>query len=620
MNYDSNSIQTLDFKEAVRKRIEMYMGSADNQGVIQCVREVISNSIDEYAIGFGNQIDIRVGVNSFSCRDRARGLPFGLRNDGTEAMVAIFTTPHTGGKFNDKMYGNAMIGANGIGLKGVALSSKKFIAKSYRDKQCAVFVMEEGEVKDYHVEPTKEPNGTYIYFEPSQIVYRLEPVKIDVDAVLEMCENWSYLNKNLKINITDEDTEEQITYCSKNGIVDFIKNKAEKTALQDEPYVYNLEDDEGNKLEIAFLWGSKKEHAYVFTNGLQNINGGTSLTGAKTAITRTMKNLLGKELNGDFIRNNLFYVINAKVPHASFSDQTKQKVNNPALRPLADKAFSEALKKFAVEHKSEFEKLTAFLNKIAKADAAAEKARDAILNHEKEMKAQRGRPLISDKLNDAKTLGENSLLLVVEGESSGGNMVRGRQASKMNNIGILKLRGKCINPYTHSVEEVLKNEEVKLLCQALGIVYGEPLNPKKLRYGKIGICVDADDDGSHISLLILALVDFLCPEYIKQNRMCWLRSPLFKVGEGKNAEYFYSYKEFTENTHGSGQIIRVKGLGQLEAEDLIATMFNKEKRRLDTINYTDEGIRELRELMGNDVAPRKDFIFNRIDFGGIKIG
>ena len=360
MSYDANSIETLDFVTAIRKRIEMYMGSADNQGILQCIREVISNSIDEFSIGYGNQIDITIdtSINKFTCRDYARSIPFGKRDDGTEAMIATIMLPHTGGKFSDKQYGNAVIGQNGIGIKGVALSAEKFKAISYRDKQQATLIIENGQQKEYKVEPSKERNGTYIEFIPSASVYRLEAPKISFDDVCKMCEDWSYLNKGLKFILTDIVNNKTITYYSKDGISDFIRAKVSST-IQKEPYIYSVEDNEGNKIEIGFLWGSKHEMSYVFTNGLHNLNGGTSLTGAKTAITRTMNNLSGGKYNGDFVRDNLCYVINAKVPHASFSDQTKMRVNNGPLKPLADKAFTEGLKEFSKTHPEEFEKMAA---------------------------------------------------------------------------------------------------------------------------------------------------------------------------------------------------------------------------------------------------------------------
>lgn len=491
MEYNANSIETLDFVHAIRKRIEMYMGSADNQGVLQCIREVISNSIDEYSIGYGNRIEITVdpSKNFFSCRDYARAIPFGKRNDGTEAMIATFMYPHTGGKFNDKQYGNAVIGQNGTGVKGVALSAEDFKAISYRDGQCATLILHRGELVSYTVAATKEENGTYIEFIPSPDVYRLEKIELSFAEVCAMCEDWSYLNKGLRfilINLADK--RQSVQYYSSNGISDFIKSKL-KPSIQKEPYTYMVEDEEGNKMEIGFLWGANKEMSYVFTNGLHNLNGGTSLTGAKTAITRTMNQYLKASTNGDFIRGNLCYVINAKVPHASFSDQTKMKVNNIALRPLADKAFTEGLKMFAATHKDEFEKIIDLLIRVNRAEQAADRAREKALQIGAEVERnQRRKVFASEKLKDAEYLGQDSTLLLVEGNSASSCIVKARNYKK---FGVLALRGKIINCISNSEEDIFENEEIKLLLSAMNIVPNK-YDSRKLRYGKIGICVDAD--------------------------------------------------------------------------------------------------------------------------------
>ena len=346
--------------------------------------------------------------------------------------------------------------------------------------------------------------------------------------------------------------------------------------------------------------------------------GGAFISGFKTSLTRTFNSLAGTNYDGDTIRSKLEGFVSVKVHIANFSNQAKTSLANPEARTATSAAITAVLKEYAQKYPSDFQKVLDVISKEQKATEAAEKARNAILNHEKEMSsAKRQKSINSPKLSEARKLGADSILLLVEGESSGGSMARGRQAAGIDNIGILKLRGKCINPFTHSLEEVLANEEVKLLCQALGIVYGKPLNEKKLRYGKIAICVDADDDGAHIALLILSLINFLCPEYLTSNRMYWLRCPLFK--QGKN--YYYTYEEFIEAERTSkAQIIRFKGIGQLEGADLKETMFNPQKRHLEPITFEDDGLELLQDLMGSKVEPRKDFVFNCIDFGGIKIG
>ena len=235
--------------------------------------------------------------------------------------------------------------------------------------------------------------------------------------------------------------------------------------------------------------------SYVFTNGLHNLNGGTSLTGAKTAITRTMNNLSGGRYSGDFVRDNLCYVINAKVPHASFSDQTKMRVNNVALKPLADKAFTEGLKEFAKTHQEEFEKIIALLNKVNKANIAADKARESVLNATAAIeKNQKKKTFSSDKLKDAEFLGQDSTLLVVEGDSAAGSMAVARD---IKHYGILAIRGKILNCLAHPDEKIFENDVIHLLLSALNIVPGK-YNAKKLRYVKLAICSDSDSYGGHI--------------------------------------------------------------------------------------------------------------------------
>lgn len=615
MTYDANSIETLDFVTAIRKRIEMYMGSADNQGVLQCIREIISNSIDEFSIGYGDKIEITVDTknNIFTCRDYARSIPFGKREDGTEAMIATFMMPHTGGKFQDKAYGNAVIGMNGTGIKGVALSAEDFCAKSYRDGKCATLILHRGEKIKYEVTSSKEKQGTYIEFSPSSDVYRLEEIHMSYQDICQMCEDWSYLNKGLTFIVKDVIMNKTNSYYSKNGVADFILSKI-TPSIQKNPYIYSVEDEEGNKIEIGFLWGSKKEMSYVFTNGLHNLNGGTSLTGAKTAITRTMNNLSGGKYSGDFVRDNLCYVINAKVPHASFSDQTKMRVNNVALKPLADKAFTEGLKEFAKTHQEEFEKIIALLNKVNKANIAADKARESVLNATAAIeKNQKKKTFSSDKLKDAEFLGQDSTLLVVEGDSAAGSMAVARD---IKHYGILAIRGKILNCLAHPDEKIFENDVIHLLLSALNIVPGK-YNAKKLRYGKLAICSDSDSDGGHIGLLVMAAIYKLAPEFLIEKRLCWLRSPLYIEKIGKTEKYYFTDEE-RNAAKITGELQRNKGLGSLSADQARESMFNPKNQKMDVLEPDNESLELLEQLMGENNDYRKEFIFTKMDFSEIR--
>lgn len=617
MNYTAQDIETLSFRDAVRERVAMYMGSADNQGVLQCIREIITNSIDEMTMGFGDTIEVLLDENnSVTVRDNARGVPFGLRDDGTEAMEAIYTMPHTGGKFNEKVYQN-VAGMNGIGSKGVALSSKYFHAVSTREGKMAALVLRDG-IKDYFevwdgLNP--EAHGTKVTFIPSEEVYNLEPININFEDLKEMCRNWSYLTPKVTFKLANLITNEKVKYKSENGILDFLKDSIKKP-IHKTPLYIKMEEN-GIECEVAMQWAAdRNEHWYVFTNGLANAEGGTSLTGVKTAITNFFKKKFKGEFTPEVARSGLFYVVNCKVPNPSFANQTKTKVNNPELRGLAQRATGQMLDEFSRRYVSEFDSIVELLTKELKAERAAERARKQVLEASKEIeKNQKKKVFASDKLKDAEFLGQNSILLVVEGNSAMGGMAQARDYTK---YGLLAIRGKIINCLSNPEEKIFNNEEIKLLLSAMNIVPGK-YDSKKLRYGKLGICVDADSDGAHIALLIMAALQYLAPEFIREGRLCWLRSPLYIVNNKGKESYYFTDDEFNKVRNKiKGEVTRAKGLGELPAETAQASMFNIDNQRLDVLDYDRKAVDLLYELMGENVEPRKEFIMNKIDFSTIR--
>lgn len=496
IEYNAQSIETLSFRDAIRSRVAMYMGSADNMGVSQCLREIITNSIDEATMGFGKKITIELfNNNRVRITDEGRGCPFGKRDDGTEALEAIYTMAHSGAKFNDKIFQN-VAGMNGIGAKGVALSSDDFIVTSFREGKRAVLKLEKGVKTDFFVEDqVKEVangnlTGTIVEFVPSQEVYNLEPIKINFEEVKKMCRDWSYLSKGISFILIDHTTNEKITYLSKNGMLDFMKENADK-ALHKTPLHITLAEN-GIEAEIVMEWtNSRAETWHVFTNGLENSEGGTSLTGIKTALTNFFKKKLKGEGSPDVLRKGLFYAVSCKVPNPSFANQTKTKVNNPELRGLCQRATTQMLEEFEYRHSDEFQKILELLTKELKAEAAAERARKQVLEAVKDVeKNQKKKVFASDKLKDAEFLGENSILLIAEGDSAMGGLAQGRDYTK---YGIMAIRGKIINALSNPEEKVYDNEEIKLLLSAMNIVPGK-YDAKKLRYGKLAICTDADSD------------------------------------------------------------------------------------------------------------------------------
>lgn len=619
MNYDANSIETLNFRDAIRTRVAMYMGSADNQGVLQCAREIITNSIDEATMGYCDRIVVNLFEdNRITVLDNGRGCPFGLRDDGIDALEAIYTLPHSGGKFNDKVYQNVG-GLNGVGAKGVALSSDKFRAVSMRDGKECELILEKGKKISL---TTGEPNdpkahGTFVDFVPSQEVYNLEPIDIKFSDIKEMCRNWSYLYPSLTFILNNyiKGEEETVQYHAKNGLLDFMKTCAGKS-LNKTPLHITMKED-NVEAEIVMCWtNSRNEEWHVFTNGLENTAGGTSLTGVKTALTNYFKKKIKGEVPPDILRKGLFYAVSCKVPQPSFSDQTKTKVNNPVLRGLCQRATGQMLEEFERKHCDEFDKVMELLTKEAKADQVAERARQQVLNASKEVeKNQKRKVFASDKLKDAEFLGQDSTLLLVEGLSAASSIAMARDEKK---YGILALRGKMINAFSNDEEKFYQNEEVKLLLSAMNIIPGR-YDSKKLRYGRIGVLTDADSDGFAIGLLIMCALYKITPEFIEEGRLCWVRSPLYIVKKGNKYDYYFTDEEF-DKVRGSvsGEVQRNKGLGSLNAKQARDSMFTPENQRIDTLIPDEDSLDLLLELMGKDSKPKHDFIFDNIDFSTIR--
>ena len=617
--YNANSIETLSFKDAIRSRVAMYMGSADNMGVLQCLREIITNSIDEATMGFGKRItvDLYKG-NRVRIGDEGRGCPFGKREDGTEALEAIYTMAHSGAKFNDKVFQN-VAGQNGIGGKGVALSADEFVVISYRDGQYAKLELRDGIKTNFEqgaqTMGDKKRTGTVVEFVPSQEVYNLEPIKINFEEVKKMCRDWSYLSKGISFILTDHTTGESVTYLSKNGMLDFMKDNTDK-ALHKTPMHITIAEN-GIEAEIVMEWtNSRTETWHVFTNGLENVEGGTSLTGIKTALTNFFKKKLKGDGSPDVLRKGLFYAVSCKVPNPSFANQTKTKVNNPELRGLCQRATTQMLEEFEYRHGDEFQKILELLTKELKAEQAAERARKQVLEAVKDVeKNQKKKVFASDKLKDAEFLGENSTLLIAEGDSALGGLAQGRDYTR---YGIMAIRGKIINALSNPDEKVYENEEIKLLLSAMNIIPGK-YDAKKLRYGKLAICTDADSDGYHIGLLIMAALAHIAPQFIREGRLCWLRSPLYIVTSGKTESYFFTDEEFNAAKGKiKGEVKRNKGLGALKPHQAKRSMFDPEYQRMDVMEYEESAMDLLYSLMGEDVAPRREFIMENVDFTEIR--
>ena len=613
--YDINSIESLSFRDGVRRRIQMYLGSDDIEGTYQALKEIINNSTDEALAGFGKKIEITISEkdNMVSVRDYGRGVPFGIREDGENVLVSIYTKSHTGGKFSHEAYKNAS-GLNGIGGSCVCLSSKTFTVQSFRDGKCATAFFEKGILSHYSECKCKNPNGTRIDFTPDPEVFSNGAIGYNYKRVCQDIQDISYLYPGIEFVVENADTEEKKVYCAKNGIVDFVADNV-KNPLQ-KHIITGSATDGTDSVEIAFQWGTRYETPYVFVNGLRCPELGTPATGAKTAITKTFNNLANENFDGDYIRKNMFYVINCKVENPSFANQTKSKINNASLRQLASTAFTAALKDMNVKYQNEFNVIVEMLRKIEKAEAAAERARASVLNFEKKEAEQKKQKVTSsDKFKDCEKHGQDSMLIICEGNSALGGLLPARDVSKE---ALYAVRGKVKNLLKHPLDECLENQEISDIVMALGCGIQNKYNSKKLNYGKVAIAVDADVDGYNIMCLIATMFYVLMPKFIEEGRLCWLRAPLYRLSKGNKRVFAYDDTELAElrKKYPDWEQGRNKGLGEMNSEDMEASMMSKTDRRLEvlTISDAEAAAESLKMLMGPDVDDRRDFLFENVDF------
>lgn len=613
-NYNADSIKHLSFQEGVRKRVGMYLGSADNEGVINGFFEVVSNATDEALAGYGKEIYIEISKkdNTFYVEDKGRGIPRGPGKNSEEVLITLMTTPHSGGKFDKEAYSGFSRGLNGIGASATCMASDFMHIVTKRDGSEWRLSFKEGIPQSTHAVPHRKTNetGSSFFWKPSQEVFNAEPINIDVEYISSIIEEYSYFNPGITFIIKDKDKGVTKKFLSKNGIEDFakkiIQKPIHKTILQGK----SVED--GIEIEILAQWTNQKEKFYLFVNGAECPDGGQPITGAKTAITRTINHLTKEKFDGDSIRKGLVYIISIKHPSPMFTNQTKTSISNPELRGMCDSLLSSMIKDMSVKKPDEFQVLTDTLRREQKAEIAAERARNKVLEATREIeKNQKRKTFSSDKLKDAEFLGSEATLLVVEGNSAASAITGARDVRK---FGVLGLRGKLINVLSNPIDKIYENEEIKLLLSAMNI-NPKKYNSSKLRYGRLGICVDADSDGMHIALLIMAAIYYFAPDFIKEGRLFWLRAPLYSVKSGKTNHYFYSEEEYN-NKKVKGTVNRMKGLGALGEVQAKEALFG-EGRREDLLPYDEDAINLLLDLMGPDVEPRRDFIFENVDFSKV---
>lgn len=613
-NYSANDIISLSAGRAFREKIGMYL-SADRQEAINLgLRELIVNVQDEFEVYKPENPLLKISLNSktkeISVEDNMRGIPVGVRDDGMNSLTAAFMVPHSGGKHQEGAYVSS-VGINGEGNKVVNHTAKWLEVQVKRDGNIyyqKFSSTSEGATPECDVEIKGKTNetGTLITYVPDPEVYG--DIFIHYDNLRSMLREMSYFTKGLKILLIIDGEEE--TFYSENGLIDGLNSEF---ALS-RPFSYFYETDDC-KVELALQWVSKRGQIKGYANGLYMREGGAFISGFKSSLTRTFNSLMKKSFSGEQIRNMLDGFVSVKVKVGQFSNQAKTALANPEARTATSTAISQSLKEYILTNENDLKNVCELLTKYEKAEKAADRAREAILNHNKEMASLKKNKInFIDKLSDAEVLGQDAILCICEGDSAGSSVALGRDTKKH---GILRIKGKMLNTLKSEDEKIYQNEEIKLLLYALGIDVNN-YNPQKLRYGKVAICADQDDDGLHVALLIITNLYKLCPRFLEENRLFWLQSPLY-IEQDKNnnpISWYYSDEEFDKVRKTiKGNVKRVKGLGQLSEKDLRATMFSTTGgQRMDEIIYSEEGAYQLCQLMGEDIAPRKEFIFNRINF------
>ena len=620
MGYDANSIQVRDFRTAARMTPGMFIGADGQDAAFNCFLEILNNSCDEAIMGRGNRIIVEVDDNSMQITDEGAGVPRGPNKDCEEVLIELYTSAHSSGKFSTDNY-KRVRGMHGVGASTVCVCSESFIVYTKRDGAEWKMEFVDGIPTTKTAQKlckTKE-TGTSIYFRPDKKIFHIDDATpaFNIDRIRDELQLTSYFIPNVTFVLSYGDQQE--TFLSRNGLKDFASTQIINPLHKN--YIYaNKHFDDDIDIEVFAQWTSGKEKCYVFSNGALNAAGGTPISGMKTAFTRTINDQAKESFDGDMIRKGLITIINIKHPHPIYQNQVKDKIQNQELRGLTQTAFTEAIKDWIVKNREDFDKIINLLAKEKRADEAANRAREAILAHEHlEAENKKKKFAAPVKLMDCEKHGQNSILYITEGKSAKTPVQNARNISYE---AVYDIRGKIIGALKNPIEKVLENEEVSDILQILGCGIFEKYNEKKLNFGKLLIFSDRDEDGSAISNLIVTLMYVLMPEFIKQGRLGRVMPPLFRVVKGKNYHYFYSNEEYNQNKNNylNWEVTRYKGIGECSSEDMKRTMFNEKERRIVMYKIEDfQNFSSLIELlMGDDVPPRRQYIFDNIDFSKLR--
>lgn len=613
-NYTEDNIKTLEWNEHIRKRAGMYIGRLGNgenpgDGIYVLLKEIIDNSIDEFAMGYGRTINITINGNEVTVRDFGRGIPL-------NSVIDVTSKLNTGGKFDDSAFKKS-VGLNGVGTKAVNALSSSFYVESFRDGESSFALFSCGKLLDSGRRETKEKNGTLVRFSPDEEMFG--NYAYNDDYVISMVKNYAYLKKGLTLNYNGT------PYLSKNGLLDLINDNISEQPLYPPIHL------EGEDIEIVLTHGnSYGENILSFVNGQNTRDGGTHLAAFREAIAKTIKEFFKKDFAPEDVRQGVVGAISIQIQEPHFESQTKIKLGStymwdktvkqadgtivpdrgPTIRWFINDFIKTNLDNYLHIHK---ETAAAMQEKIL----ASEQERKEISGIQKKAKERAKRVSIyNKKLRDCKIhyndklpagkqeMAEQSSIFITEGLSASGTITKVRDA---NTQAVFSLKGKPINCYKESRKHVAENEELNLLIAALGVEE----ETDNLRYNNIIVATDADDDGMHIRMLVVTFFLKYYPELIRRGHVYILQTPIFRVKNKKETRYCYSReeKEAAVKALKSGvQITRFKGLGEISPEEFKG--FIGEGMKLDLVNINDEeSIAELMEFyMGDNTIDRQNFI------------
>ena len=640
-NYSGSDIVILEGLEAVRKRPGMYIGSTGTRGLHHMIWEILDNGIDEHLAGFCNELHLTLLKDGgVVVEDNGRGVPVDIHpTKKIPTARVVYTVLHAGGKFNSDVY-KVSGGLHGVGASVVnALSSHMIVeirrdGKVYRDEYKdggkPVTKLEKGLLPVVGT-CMKNKTGTKVTFYPDDSIF--ETVEFKPETIRKKLKEIAYLNKNLKIVFKDEHTGEEQTYLEEFGIQSYIKYINRDTAVLHDDVIY-IEGKSGDiEVEVAFQYTQNySEQINAYCNRINVADGGTLVTGFKTALTRIM-NQYARELNflknkednfdGKDIRNGLVAIVSIKHPDPQFESQTKNKLGNTDAKTAVDEVFNREAQRYFDKNVEVLKRILENVHKSFKARTASDKARKGVMKQLLDVDTKSKLAACSSKKS------EECEIYIVEGDSAGGTV---KTARNRRTQAVLPLRGKILNVEKAPLEKILVNIEIKTMIAAFGCGIGENFDIKKLRYDKIIILTDADVDGAHISTLLLTFFYRFMPELIYQGKVYRGLPPLYRVsyedkkGKKKNKVSEYLFNDFElEKFRKTGKKIlelqRYKGLGEMDDTQLWETTLDPESRILAQVSISDtvEADEVTDILMGSNVPPRRQFIMDEAKYANLDI-